>query len=147
MSGHGHGNKSNQSHERGHSNTQGSAGAGHPGYEPTDAKATPLIMFTVCLTVFTVACFFAGFVVYRMLEMGRSTLDKPVHPMAVERKITDGAPRLQIAEADDLAAYRKSADDKVNGYGWVDRGNSVVRVPVAKAMDLILKHKELKSRE
>ena len=74
-------------------------------------------------------------------------IDAPLHPMAVERKLAEGAPRLQITEAADLTAYRKAMDEKIDGYGWVNRDASVVRVPVAKAMDLVLKNKELKSRE
>lgn len=135
-------------HNHGHGQKPGGPSGNHDlGYEPTDAHAKPLIVFTVCLAVFTVACFIAGFVVYRLLEKGRSMIDPSLHPMAVERKLVDGAPRLQIVEAADLAAYRKAAEEKVNGYGWISRETSVVRVPVTKAMDLVLKNKELKSRE
>ena len=117
------------------------------GYEPTDAKAKPLIIFTVILAVFTVTSFFAGLGIYRILEKGRLMLDPPLHPMAVERKIADGQPRLQVREAVDLAEHRRLENKKVQSYGWISREASVVRVPLDKAMDLVLEKNELKSRE
>ena len=137
MSGHGHGNKP------AHDNVN----RDNFGYEPTDAKATPLVVFTIGLTVFTVAAFIASFGIYRLLEKGQKMIDPPMHPMAVERKIAEGMPRLQINEAADLTEYRQAMDQKVNGYGWINKDASIVRVPVTKAMDLVLKNKELKSRE
>ena len=139
MSHHGHhGHQSPQS--------KGSHGHDHPGYEPTDAHAKPLVIFVVILTVSTLACFAIGFVTYRLLEKGQSMIDPGLHPMAVERHLPDGVPRLQVKEAADLKVFREAQDVKVNGYGWISREASVVRVPVDKAMDLLLKNGELKSR-
>lgn len=120
---------------------------GNGGYEKTDAAAKPLIVFTLVLTVFTLACFAAGFAFYRLLEKGQSMIDPDVHPMSVKNKINEGAPRLQIREAVDLAAHRAAESEKVDGYGWISREAKIVRVPVDKAIDLVLKGKELKSRE
>lgn len=117
------------------------------GYERTDAAAMPVVAFTFWLAVFTVASFAACFAMYRWMEHGRKSMDPASHPMAVERKISQNVPRLQIHEAADLAVFRQTADEQVNSYGWISREASMVRVPVAKAMDLLLKNKELKSRE
>lgn len=120
---------------------------GHGGYEATDAKAKPLIIFTVILAVFTIACFAAGLVVYKLLEKGQSMMDPGVHPMAAKSSLPAGVPRLQIHEAADLVEHRKEQGERADGYSWVDRDQKIVRVPVEKAIDLVLKNGELKSRE
>ena len=117
------------------------------GYEETDAHAKPLVIFTIGLFFFTVASFIFSFYFYRGLEKIRAGQEPAAHPMAVERKLVDGVPRLQAHEALDLAAFRKTEDQVVDGYGWIDKDASVVRVPVEKAIDLVLAKKELKSRD
>ncbi len=118
------------------------------GYERSDAAAMPVVVFIFWLTVFTLVCFALCFGMYRLLEKGQASIDPGLHPMAQERgTIAPGAPRLQVQEASDMAAYRKASEDKAQGYGWISREAAAVRVPVDKAMDLVLKNKELKSRE
>jgi hypothetical protein len=119
----------------------------HPGYETTDAKAMPIVIFAVVMIVFTVGCFVAGFGIYRVFEMGRVALDPAPHPMAVKAGIPDGAPRLQINEAKDLAQFRAEQEEKVNTYAWVDRQAGTVRIPLDKAIDRVLAEGGLESRE
>ncbi|MDB5577780.1 MAG: hypothetical protein JWR80_2956 [Bradyrhizobium sp.] len=45
-------------------------------------------------------------------------------------------PRLQVSPADELAGLRASEDAELTSYGWIDRPNSVVRVPIGRAMEL-----------
>ncbi|HZL12632.1 MAG TPA: hypothetical protein VFC85_00675 [Verrucomicrobiae bacterium] len=48
-------------------------------------------------------------------------------------------PNLQID--DDHAeriALLAAQNEKLNSYGWMDRSNGIVRIPIARAMDLIL---------
>jgi hypothetical protein len=48
------------------------------------------------------------------------------------------APALQLNPHDDLVAFRARADAELNSYGWVDRSNGIVRIPIERAMDLIV---------
>jgi hypothetical protein len=120
---------------------------GHKGYEPTDAKAKPLIIFTIVLALFTAGSFAAGLLIYKALEMGQAMMDPGVHPMAVKSSLPAGVPKLQIHEAADLLQHHKEQAEKADAYSWIDRDQKVVRVPVDKAIDLVLKNGELKSRE
>jgi hypothetical protein len=140
MSSHGH----QPNHELNHENQ---ANKNHNGYEPTDAPAKPLLVFAVVLTIFTVACFIGGFITFRILEKGYQMIDPDKHPMSASRKMPEGMPRLQVTEANDLAAFQKSEEELVSSYGWISREAGKVRVPVAKAIDLVLKKNQLKSRE
>jgi hypothetical protein len=44
---------------------------------------------------------------------------------------------LQTTPVLDLRAMRDAEDKVLNGYGWVDQSKGVVRVPIAKAIDLL----------
>src|SRR3977135_1598470 len=47
------------------------------------------------------------------------------------------APQLQISPRMDLEQFRAAEEARLNSYGWVDRQNAVVRIPIDRAMDLI----------
>lgn len=46
-------------------------------------------------------------------------------------------PRLQAAPVTDLKDMRAAEDRIINGYGWVDQGQGVARIPVNRAIDLL----------
>lgn len=48
------------------------------------------------------------------------------------------APNLQMNPQEDLRALRAREDAEIVSYGWVDRSNGIIRMPVERAMDLIL---------
>ncbi|MCL5670141.1 MAG: hypothetical protein M1423_02415 [Acidobacteria bacterium] len=50
-----------------------------------------------------------------------------------------GVPRLQVHPAADLQRYLKNEREILNTYGWVDRKNGVVRIPIERAMAILLK--------
>jgi hypothetical protein len=127
--------------------TPGGRVNGNPGYETTDAKAMPIVIFTVIMAVFTVGCFITGFGIYRVFEMGRKAIDPAPHPMAVKSDLPAGVPRLQITEAKDLAKFRAEQDKAAAEYSWVDRQAATVRIPVDKAIDRVLAKGGLESRE
>jgi hypothetical protein len=45
---------------------------------------------------------------------------------------------LQTAPVQDLQALRASEQSTLDGYGWVDRPAGVVRIPIARAMELLV---------
>ena len=46
-------------------------------------------------------------------------------------------PRLQTAPVQDLREIRAAEDKILNSYGWVDQQHGVVRVPIARSIDLL----------
>lgn len=46
-------------------------------------------------------------------------------------------PRLQPNPAADFQTYRASEEAQLNNYGWVDRKNGIVRIPIERAMELL----------
>jgi hypothetical protein len=47
------------------------------------------------------------------------------------------APYLQDAPITDLKAMRAAEEQILNGYGWIDQANGVVRVPIAQAIEML----------
>jgi hypothetical protein len=51
---------------------------------------------------------------------------------------TQAVPHLQISPPEDLAAFRAREDAELNTYGWINRTAGVARIPIDRAMDLVL---------
>lgn len=47
-------------------------------------------------------------------------------------------PRLQVNGAANLGALRAAEEADLRSYGWVDRNSGIVRIPIDRAMELLL---------
>jgi len=63
--------------------------------------------------------------------------DIPPSPLAEVRQIPPD-PRLQVNGPADLAAFRAKEEAELHSYGWVDREAGIVRIPIDRAMELLL---------
>jgi hypothetical protein len=59
-------------------------------------------------------------------------------PFGVRQSVSNDRPRLQVDEIVDYQDYKKKQDALLGGYGWVNRTQGVVRIPVERAMDRLL---------
>ena len=48
------------------------------------------------------------------------------------------APALQVKPQVDLQTYRSRAEHDLNSYGWMDQAHGVAKIPLERAMDLLL---------
>jgi hypothetical protein len=55
-------------------------------------------------------------------------------PVRIDSSIPN--PRLQINPAADLRDLRKWEERRLSGYGWADRTQNVVRLPIERAIEL-----------
>jgi hypothetical protein len=110
------------------------------GYEKRDASAKWVIVIVVTLLLggLCMHLILAG-VVERLGKTPAST-DPWSRAQIDQRKIPEREtfPRLQISPSDDLRTLREREDTDLNTYGWVDRSRGVVRIPINRAMDLLL---------
>lgn len=58
--------------------------------------------------------------------------------VAVERSATFPAPQLEVIPGRALAKDKVTQQTNLHAYGWMDRGKGVVRIPVERAMQLLL---------
>ena len=114
-------------------------------HEKTDARATPLILFSVGLAAFVVITLIAMAWMFRVMDTAFSKREPKAHPLAITAEKPQG-PLLQVVTARDFESYRGEQSRILNSYGWISREAGVVRIPIEQAMELVVEKKELKSR-
>ena len=57
---------------------------------------------------------------------------------AAEQKSVPPEPRLQVTPSKELNAHDARVNGELDTYGWIDRPTGKVRVPIERAMDLVL---------
>jgi hypothetical protein len=63
----------------------------------------------------------------------------PANPLAaVYGRVEPPAPRLQVDPALDIHEQRKAEEQLLTTYGWVDKPAGVVRIPIERAMGLLV---------
>jgi hypothetical protein len=110
------------------------AGRGH---EQTDADVRKVAMFGVGLAAMILVACLAMWITFRYLSAHQPLTGPPPSPLATTRRLPP-EPRLQTAETRDLGAVREGEDKALASYGWVDKDGGVARIPIERAMDLIL---------
>jgi hypothetical protein len=65
--------------------------------------------------------------------------DTPPPPMAdaAYGARVPALPRLQSKPASDLGAYRRTQQEKLSSYGWVDKNAGIARIPIDRAIELL----------
>ncbi|MGH9717999.1 MAG: hypothetical protein ACRD4R_14910 [Candidatus Acidiferrales bacterium] len=110
------------------------------GYEKRDASISTLLQFGFWLAVVIVITLFAMAWAFNYFSRV-APLGAPAAPSAVVnpnvRELPSG-PMLQATPHQDLVDFCRQQERRVNTYGWVDRQQGIVRIPISRAMDLIL---------
>jgi hypothetical protein len=112
-------------------------------HESSDVKIRPLAMFvfSLFLAVVAVLALMAG--LYRYFATHQPRPEIPPSPL-VRARVTPPEPRLQAVPAQDLRALRAHEDQILSTYGWVDRSAGKVRIPIDRAIDLLVERGEPK---
>ena len=106
------------------------------GYERRDADVRALLKFGVGLAVTLVIVILAMRWTFSFLSK-EEPLGPPPTPFENAR-VLPPQPRLQPHPATDLKRYCEIEQQQLTTYGWVDQNNGLVRIPVDRAMDLVL---------
>jgi hypothetical protein len=117
---------------------QATAPHGGEGHETRDVSARVIVRWGVAVLLLVV---FAGATMWPLLRFFEKHLAQeslPASPLASEYgPIEPPAPRLQVDPAADLAQLRAQEQAVLDGYGWVDRAQGTVRIPIDRAMALL----------
>lgn len=110
-------------------------------YEKSDVSVRGIGWFAWGIVATALICGFAVWLAMRVLDRvtpnGRSPETRSAQagpPAFVEQ---GSGPHLQVDSPADLARFRAEEETKLTTYGWVDRKAGVVRIPVARAMELM----------
>ncbi len=107
-----------------------------PGHETRDASIRGLVTFGIGLFLTLVVVLVLMAKLFHFFATEQS-LGPPASPFANVRTLPPG-PRLQPEPREDIRAYRAREEGMLNSYGWVDRKAGIVRIPIDRAMDLLL---------
>lgn len=109
---------------------------GEEGYEHADANVRSIYRFGAVLAILIVVVMWAMVHTYNFFAKHES-LGPPASPFENQRELPP-QPRLQPHPATDLKRYCEIEQQQLTTYGWVDKNNGLVRIPVDRAMDIVL---------
>ena len=117
----------------------GSSGLGKQprrGHETSDANIRDLIIFGAGLSLLIIAGLLVSGAVFHYF-VGHQGLGPPASPFENDRTLPP-EPRLQVTAPKDLKQYKAAQDEILNSYGWVDQKAGIVRIPIDRAMDILV---------
>jgi hypothetical protein len=108
------------------------------GHERKDVDVPSLItiaflLFLSCLIVFLVVW---GMMHYFKFHEPAKTADQATLPLTSIGEFPK--PRLEVKGPMDLARLRSAEDADLNTYGWMNRNSGTVRIPIDRAMQLLM---------
>lgn len=108
------------------------------GYERKDIDVRTLAKLGIWLAVVLVVIFFAMKWTFSFYAETQK-LGPPVSPFeGGDLRVLPPAPRLQVAPTSDLRVYCNAEHQALTTYGWADKPTGAVRVPVDRAMQMLL---------
>lgn len=109
----------------------------HAGHETRDVNIRALLWLAIG-TIAGVILVSAGlWLLLRQYQATAKRSEPPVSPLA-GKKFDPPGPRLQNTPILDYENFRNQQEQGLTTYAWIDKEKGVVRIPVSRAMDLIL---------
>jgi len=126
---------------------------GHGDYERRDIGIAAVVYFLIGLAVFMLITHFVVTGLYHILEKRSEAEQTPVNPLVTNapvdtRKLSADyrdylkqnfpSPQLEIDERTQLNQVRLDEEQTLATYDYIDQKAGTVRIPIARAMDLIV---------
>jgi hypothetical protein len=120
--------------------SHGPAPASEPaGHETQDVSIGVIVKFGIALAIGAAVTSLAMWGLFRFFEAGQEKREEPVPPMvAANLKRTPREPRLEPDPLAPRLAIRAREEAVLSSYGWVDRGAGVARIPIDRAIELLV---------
>jgi len=129
----------------------------HGDYERRDIRIADVVYFLAGLAIAVVFVYFLAKGLFWYLDRRYETGQPPVSPLVsaapsdtrripprfgnnYEKYLQQDfpAPQLEINERTELNDIRLREEDTLSTYGWVDQKSGTVRIPIDRAMDLLV---------
>ena len=108
----------------------------NPGYEVSDVSTPPIWKFLAYLFLITFGSIGWMYAMFVALKSYNEAQDVAPTTMEQQRMLPTGT-RLQVNEPQDLKTYRAKEAEAISSYAWEDKSVKVVRIPVARAMEIV----------
>ena len=105
-------------------------------YEQTDARVGSLVSFAVALSVLIAVSLGVTFWIVKAFARTDRSREQP-SPLA-EFRAAPIVPELEARPGASLASVHAREEELLTTYGWVDEQNGIVRVPIERALELVL---------
>jgi hypothetical protein len=133
------GRDDDRDHDRGPLAEQGDLAArAHVGHETTDVDARTILWFGLVVAGGTIAVAALLLVLLRYYGAQAERRDPELSPLAVDAPREPAGPRLLDTPIAAFEQYRAEQQQVLDSYGWVDREQGIVRIPVSRAMEIAL---------
>jgi hypothetical protein len=109
------------------------------GYEQSDVRAQWIGGVVAFLVLGAVAIHFV--LGWQLNALGKKKPPRDQWSSVVrpsQQQTRTNFPRLQISAPADLADFRAREEAELNGYGWINKTQAIVRIPIQEAMNLIV---------
>jgi hypothetical protein len=129
-------------------------GHGREGFETEDLSPRGVFFFMAGLALLGVVIYFILVGMYRLLDAYDRNHQPPMNPMAVKTGVdpqtmtfrdvtgkieaTFPKPVLEYNEKTQFTDEVEKQDQALASYDWVDQKNGVMRIPIERAMDLVV---------
>ncbi|MDA1044560.1 MAG: hypothetical protein O3C57_04980 [Verrucomicrobia bacterium] len=110
------------------------------GYETSDANLKMIIISAIILTVVVVVSFIIVRLTFSAMQKDIDHNTAPL-PVMFESDVLPPAPRLRINGKMKLATLHAYEKELLNSYEWVDKDLGLVRIPLARAKQILLEQK------
>jgi hypothetical protein len=107
------------------------------GYESRDVSVLGVGLFSLGLAV---SIFLIGWVsigLFRLFSSAHPSLGSPSR-IELRPQMVAPPPRLQSNPTVELAKFRAAENATLNSYGWINKNAGTFRIPIERAMDLIV---------
>lgn len=113
--------------------------AGDPVARSRDVNTRGVLLFALWLAVGSIAVSAAMWGLYRWLENRERSSERPLAPaIAANLQRTPPEPRLEPYPLLPLQRLHAEEQAVLTSYGWVDKPGGVVRIPIDRAMELLV---------
>lgn len=107
-------------------------------HETSDINIRAVFGFAAGLTIATGVIAFAVWLLFQYFSAREARTTFTEYPLATQAPRVPPEPRLQVNPRQDLSDLRAREDQALQSYGWVDKNAGVVRIPIDRAMQLVV---------
>jgi len=109
------------------------------GHEKRDISIRGALLLAVGIVAVVPLAMLAMNLLFRFLAAREARLQPPpISQVPGEARPLPPEPRLQMSPALDYRKIRAGEDEALASYGWIDRSRGKVRIPVARAIELLV---------
>jgi hypothetical protein len=110
----------------------------HHDHERKDVDVISLFTIVFTLFVLCVVIFFVVAIMMRYFKAHEPSKTAGQANIPATHSAEFPQPRLEVKPGASLAEFRAAEDADLHSYGWIDRNAGTVRIPIDRAMQLIL---------